>query len=142
MANRVRGQEVETLFAVDNVPQIATTDVRSFEMGWQLGIQKEGYLGETSDRRDSIYRGVSGSQEFHFENKAIFNIVTAFINKARRREPGVQINTKATINFGGGTKARVVVPDISAGEIPMNFGSRSDFGTIKFPWEAMDAQVI
>jgi hypothetical protein len=140
--NRVRGQEVQTLFAVNNVPQAQTTDVRSFEFSWQLEVQKEGYLGETTDRRDSIYRGVSGKQQFHFENPAIFGVVNSFVDRARRRVPGLQINDKATINYASGLKTRIIIPDIVAGEIPMSFSDRASFGTIDFPFEAQDVQVL
>lgn len=139
---RARGQETETAFAINNVPQLATTDIRSLEMAWQLEVQKEGYLGETTDRKDSIYRGISGKQQFHFENPAIFNVVTSFVSKAQRRTPGIQINTKTTINFATGLKTRLIIPDLSSGEIGLSFSDRAAFGTIDFPFEASDAQVV
>jgi hypothetical protein len=139
---RVRGQETATTIAINNVPQLQTTDIRSLEMTWELEVQKEGYLGETTDRRDSIYRGVSGKQQYHFENPAIFGIVTSFVGKAQRRTPGVQINTKTTIQFASGLRTRLLIPDISPGGIPLSFSDRAAFGTIDFPYEAADAQLV
>lgn len=139
---RIKGQEVELIFVEDNVPRTDIADVRSFEMEAQLDILKEGYLGETTDRRDSVYRGYSGRVELHFENRGIIDFARRLINKARRRTAGARVNMKVTLVFPEGDRVRVVLKDLSFGSIPIGFGSRSDYGTISLSFEGEDFNVI
>jgi hypothetical protein len=137
---RIRGQETATSFAINNVPQISTRDIRSLELAFKFETQSEGYLGETTERKDSIFKGISGKEEFHFENNSIFGIVQSFLSLATRRVPGIQINTKTTINFATGAPTRMIVPNIYAGEIPFSFSDRASFVTVSFPFEAETIQ--
>lgn len=142
MSARLRGQEVEVLLVVNGVTQTTITDVRSFEFEFQTEIQSEGYLGETTNRRDSIFNGVRGRMELHFENADVFNLAKSIVDKARRRTPGVKINVKATLNFPNGDRPRVIIPDAEFGAIPFAFGSRTDYGTVGLDFEAAEANVI
>lgn len=139
---RIKGQEVEILLIEDNVPLTSITDVRSFEMNIQLEILKEGYLGETTDRRDSIYRGFTGHVDVHFETRDIIDFSRRLIDKARRRTAGARVNMKVTLNIPDEDRVRVVLKDLSFGEIPIGFGSRSDYGSISLPFEGEDFGII
>lgn len=142
MAQRIKGQEVEVILVVNGVAQATTTDVKSFDFTFQTELLKEGYLGEVSDRYDTIYRGIKGKMELHFENEDIFSIIQAIIDKAQRRLPGTKINVKATLNYPNGQRLRVIVPDIEFGEIPVNFGGREAYGKIDLDWAASSVQLI
>lgn len=142
MAERIKGQETEVMLLVDGKTQAALTDVKSFEMAFMLDILSEGYLGETTERKDTIFKGVRGNLELHFESADVFKFFTAVVDKARRRTPGTKINVKTTLNFPGGDRPRVIIPNVSFGEIPISFGSRDDYGSIKLEWEAAEAQII
>lgn len=142
MAQRIKGQDVSVILTVNGVPQATLADVRSFEVSSQLEILREGYLGETTDRRDDIFRGVKGKIEFHFETPDIFTLTQTLIQRARQRSPGVKVNVKATLQFPNGTQKLVMVPDVYFGEIPVNFGSRSDYGMATLDFEASDIQFL
>jgi hypothetical protein len=138
MAQRIKGQEVELLFVEDNVPLTSISDIRSFDMAAELEILKEGYLGETTDRRDSVYRGYHGKMDVHFENRDILDFMRRLIDKARRRTPGVRVNCKVTLAFPGGDRVRILLKDMSFGEIPLSFGSRADYGMISLDFSGED----
>lgn len=142
MSQRIKGQEVEVILVVNGEAKDTIQDIRSFEMAAQLEIQREGYLGETSQRRDEIYNGVRGRMELHFENDDILTLMRQVVDRARRREPGTKINIKATLNFANGDRPRVVINDVFIGEFPINFGSRTDYGTTTIEFEAQDFVVI
>lgn len=143
MANqRIKGQEVEVMVVVDGRALSTVTDVRSFEVGPQLEIKREGYLGETTDRRDEIFNGVTGRMELHFENQDIFGLFTAVVDRARRRTPGVKINIKATLNFPGGDRPRVLINDAFFGPFPINFAGRGDYGAVTVDFESSDISFI
>lgn len=139
-SQRIRGQEVEILLIVDGVVQENITSVRSFEVAAKLEIKEEGYLGEKTNRYDEIFNGMRGRLELNFENAAPFDLMFAIIDRAKRRTPGTQINVKATLNFPSGDRPRILVSDVFFGEIPFNFASRSDYGTVGLEFQAEDVQ--
>lgn len=139
---RIKGQEVEVILIANGQVQDTITTVRNFEVAAQLEILSEGYLGQTTDLKDSISKGVRGKMELHIDNNDIFNLMIAIIDKARRRTPGARINIKTTLNFPNGDKTRVVIPDAEFGEIPLNFGSRSDYGAVSLEFEASEVRYI
>lgn len=140
--SRIKGQEVELIFIENNVPLTTIADIRSFEMAAQLEITREGYLGETTDRRDSVYRGFRGRIEVHMENKDVLEFVRRLIDKARRRTPGARINMKVTLVFPGGDRVRVVLKDLAFGEVPISFAGRAEYGTIGLDFEGEDYNQI
>ncbi len=143
MANpRIKGQEVEILMIAGGQPIQTVTTVKDFELTFQTEVLKEGYLNETTDRRDTIFRGIKGKFVLNLENADVFNIIQAIIDKARRRTPGVTFNIKATLAFPNGDRPRIVIPDAEFGELPLNVGSRSDYVSQTIDYEAAEAQII
>jgi len=142
VAQRIKGQEVEVLIIADGAPQMNITTVKSFEFTYQMEVASEGYLGETTNRRDSVYKGISGKMELHIENQTILTLANTIIDKARRRIPGAQINIKATLNFPNGQRPRIIISDAEFGELPFNFGSRTDYLAVTVNFEAADAQTL
>lgn len=140
---RIKGQEVSILLALDGQIQTAFQDVRSFEVSVQLEILSEGYLGETSKRRDDIYHGISGSMELHYERAEVFLFIQQLVDRARRRgaATGSRVIIKASLMMPNGQRPRIVIENPAFGEIPLSFGSRSDFGSIKLSFEAEDFAV-
>lgn len=139
---RIKGQEVEVLLIVDGTVQETITDVRSFEVALKLEIKEEGYLGEKTNRYDEIFNGVRGRLELHIENDDIFDLMRSIVDRAKRRSPGTQINVKATLNFPNGDRPRVLVSNAFFGEIPLNFASRGDYGTVSLEFQAEDLQIL
>jgi len=138
MSMRIKGQEIELMIVLDGKQMDTVTDFRSFEVASKLEIKEEAYLGEKTNRYDEIFNGVRGRMELHFENADVFDLIKAIVDRAKRRTPGTQVNIKATLNFPGGTKKRVLIPDVFFGEFPMNFGGRADYGTIGLDFSASD----
>ena len=139
---RIKGQETEVIFIANGEPQDNLTAVRSFEVAAQMEILREGYLGETTDRRDDVYRGIRGRMEIHLENQSILNFWRTIIDRARRREPGIRINVKSTLFFPNGQRPLIILPDVFFGELPMTFPDRASYLTSTFDFEADDFQLI
>jgi hypothetical protein len=133
---RIKGQEVSLLLVVNGAVQQTITDFRSFELTLKFDRLQEGYLGETTDRYDEIFKGVRVAAELHYENSDVFNLVTSVLNRARRRTPGTVINAKGAFNFPNGQRVRAVVQNIFFGDMPFNFPTRQDYGTLKLDGEA------
>lgn len=139
---RIKGQEVELVVIADGVPVEAVTTIKSFELEDQLETKSEGYLGETTNRADSVYNGIRGSFEVHSATKSIFTFIQTAVDKARRRVPGARINIKVTLNFPNGERARVVIPEAEFGAMPMSFPSRGDYGSWRMEFIAAEKRVI
>jgi len=140
--NRIKGQEVDVLM-MDNGQMVGSlTAIKSFDFKFQLELMSEGYLGERTERKDSIFKGVSCSMEVHHDDRQALALFVRIVEKAKRRVPGSTINIKATLNYPDGTRARIFIPDVEFGEIPVNFGSRSDYGTTSLDMEASEARTI
>jgi hypothetical protein len=139
---RLKGQETELRLIVDNEVQDTITDIRSFEMHIQLAILTEGYLGETTMRRDEVFNGVTGQITLHFENEDIFTLFQTIVDRARRRQPGGKINAKTSVRFPNGQNKVIMISNVFFGEIPMNFPGRAEYATVSLSFEAEDYQII
>lgn len=142
MAQRIKGQEVEIVLLVDGDARTNLTFARSLEFAFKTEMLQEAYLGDTTDRYDTIFKGIRGRIEFHLDNAELFNVIRFIVDKARRREPGTRFNIKATLNFPNGQRARTIISDAEFGELPINFGSRADYGTFQLDFGASEARVL
>lgn len=139
---RIKGQEVSVDIIVNGQIADSLTDIKSFNVSMQLEVTSEGYLGEKTNRRDDVFNGCKGSIEMHFSSGAVFDFIKSVIDRAKRKEPGNKINIKATLAFPNGELRRVLLPDCYFGEIPMSFGSRTDYGTLALDFECSDGKFI
>jgi hypothetical protein len=139
---RIKGQEVEVILVVNNVPQATITDVKNFEATLKFEKKQEGYLGETSDRYDEVFMGIDGGAEFHFENQDLFTLFQSISDRARRRQPGTQVNVKATLSFPNGQRKRAIFPNVFFGNIPITFGGRTEYGNFKLDFSGSDYQTL
>lgn len=139
---RVRGQEVSVQVVKDGALLADISDVKSFEVEFQLDVMTEGYIGEFTDRRDDMFKGVTGKIEFHIENSAPFRLVNEIIQRAQRRVPGTQFNVQSTVRLANGQQQRLVINDLYFGSVPFNVASRSDYVTYSLSFEAGEGKFI
>lgn len=142
IAQRIKGQETEVSVVRNGRVDRAITAIQSFEMTVQLETLDEGYLGETTNRKDEIYKGVSGTIELHLETADVFALELQVVDRARRRTPGVKINIKTTLRYPNGDRVRVLIPDIFIGSPSLRAGSRQDYLSKRLEFVASDYQII
>lgn len=141
-ANRILGQNVSLIVVQDGAPLQEINCIKSFSFTFELEMKDEGYLGETTNRKDSVFKGVKMDMEMHSNNKKIFQIIQSAIDKARRRTPGTILNIKASLVWPNGDVARVTFPDVAFGDFPVNIGSRTDYVTFKMDAACSEARVV
>lgn len=115
---------------------------RSIEMSFKTELIQEGYLGKKTDNYDTIFKGISGRIEFHFADSGPVTVIQAIVDKAKRRTPGTRFNIKFKMNFPSGKRALIIIQDCEFGELPLNFGSRADYGVFNLEFGAEDAKAI
>ena len=139
---RVRGQEVSVQVVQNGKIVAELTDVKSFDVEFQMDVMAEGYLGEFTDRRDDMFKGVSGKIEFHIENNAPFDFINAIVQRSQSRVKGTQFNVQSTINLPNGQVKRLLVNDIFFSNVPVNVSGRSDYVTYSLPYEAAEGKFL
>lgn len=142
MAQRIKGQEIFVTLMKDGAQVAALNDIRNFTLTPNFDKKEEGYLGETNNRYDEIFKGVSFEFEAHVEQAAFIDFMQAIKERAARRTPGTVINIFATLNFPGGDRARIVMRDCFFADMPFSVGSRSDYASVKFSGSAGDFEKI
>lgn len=142
MEQRVKGQETQISFLVDSVPQNSLVDVKSFEVALVLEILRESYTGETTDRRDDVFRGVRVRAELHFHDAQIFKFAQTIVSRARRRTSNVRISARTTLALPNGERPIIHIPQLFFGEIPINTASRTDYVSVTLDGEADDYRFI
>lgn len=139
---RIRGQEVQVMLVQDGVTLATLTAIKSFEFTYQQEIKNEAYLGETSERVDSIYKAIKGQLELHTSDKAAFVLAEALVSKAQRRTPNTRINIKCSFNYANGDRVKGTLVDVEFGDIPFNTANRSDYVTTRLDFACSEALLV
>ena len=142
MAQRILGQNTVVSIIVNSAPQTEINSVRSFSFNYELELKDEGYLGESTNRKDSVFKGIKFDMEMHLANNAAFQLIKTAIDKAQRRTPGVRINVKTSLTWPNGDRAVVVFNDVEFGPFPVNTNSRTDYVTVKLEGACSEARAV
>lgn len=139
---RIKGQETEIILVANNQPQLLLNTIKDFEFSFDLEILSEGYLGETTERKDSVFKGITGKLTLHMNNQQPLLLAAQLVDKARRRLPGFQVNIKTTLNFPNGQRPKIVIPDVEIGQLPFGFPAREQYVNLSLNYAASAANVI
>jgi hypothetical protein len=142
MAQRILGQNTVVSIIVNSAPLQEINAIRSFSFNYELELKDEGYLGESSNRKDSVFKGIKFDMEMHLANNAAFQLIKTAIDKAQRRTPGVRINVKTSLTWPNGDRAVIVFNDVEFGPFPVNTNSRTDYVTLKLEGACSEAVAI
>jgi hypothetical protein len=142
MSQRILGQNVSVIVIQDSAPLQEINCIRSFSFNYELELKDEGYLGETTNRKDSVFKGIKFDMELHSASNDIFNLIRSAVDKARRRTPGTRINVKASLTWPNGDRAVITFPDVEFGPFPVNTNSRTDYVTIKLEGACSEARAV
>lgn len=135
MAQRIKGQEVTLTFVTPEGSAEGLTDVMSFEAELQLEILSEGYLGETVQRQDDIYRGVTGTCELHIEDQAYFLFTQRVQDRAERRTAAAGVfNATASFQFPNGQRPVLTFENIFWGPLPIRIPEQSGYVAVTLSW--------
>lgn len=143
MAQRIKGQEVELGFVDPQGNDEPIGDVASFEAELDIEILQEGYLGETSDRYDDLFHGVSGTAELHLETARLFAFSELVERRSKRRDPASgRFNASASFQFPNGTLVRISFEDIFFGPFPIRTPARGEYVTTTVQWKCSNIRRI
>lgn len=140
---RIKGQETLITVQQDGVPKLRVDTISDTEVIFELDILQEGYIGETSDRFDAVFKGMTIRLTGHMTNREVIDIADAIAKRAQRRAGGaVRFDVTTTLIFPNGDLVSILVPDVQFQSIPITTSSREDY--VQFSWEgkASDYKLI
>jgi len=142
MALRVKGQEVVATFVSADGVEDSIADVKSLDIQFDRDILSEGYIGQTTEQKDDIFKGISGKIEFHVHNADFLDITNRINERSKRRAPGEIFQIAASISFPNGERRRIVIPNVFFGPIPLSTAGREDYVLVTYDFAADDARII
>lgn len=140
---RIRGSEVEVRITRANRVVASVSAIRNFNFSVKVEPLADEYLGEKTERQDSVYKGVSGDFEFVPEGGDSFDLIDYMVLRAKR-DPSVaedSINIAVRLAFADGTK-RVIIADATLSAPSLGVSGRSAYVTQKVSFAAADYKPI
>lgn len=142
-AQRVKGQEVSIAITVDGALQTQIDTIQSAEMEMEQDLLEEGYLGETSDRVDSVFKLMRIQLTGHANSQAYFELADAIARRSQRRAGGlVRLDIVGSFAFPNGDFPSVIIPDVFFEGIPFNIGGRDEYVEFTLSGKASNYKII
>lgn len=143
MTLRLKGQEVAvSIISATAGLEPGVSEVKALEVQFDRDILSEGYLGQTTEQKDDIFKGVSGKIDFHTPNADVLSLTQRINEVSRRRLPGESISIVATFNFPIGGRRRIAIQSAAFGNIPISTPSRDDYTTVSYEFASDDARIL
>lgn len=125
---RIKGQETVVTVMLDGQLQARVDSITDAEVTFELEILEEGYLGETANRYDSIFNGMTIRAVGHLTNTQLITLAEAIVSRAQRRAGGaVRIDMALSLVFPGGDLITIAIPDVQFQSIPVSDGGREEY---------------
>ncbi len=131
---KLKGQEVTIVITRGGALEDELTDIHNFECSLEMENPTMGYLGQTHDDVDELFKRCSGTMELHMHTSAVARFEKAVLDRATRKTPDLVIGIGATLTMPDGTNVTKAFPDARFGTMVMTAGSRADFVNFKIPW--------
>lgn len=131
---RIKGQETFiNLLGNGDLLEDQWRAIADFTFTSDLEVLDEGYLGETTNRKDSVYNGTSFSATVHMRSNDEDRIRVAIEDKARRRDGAIgRFDITILQSFPSGIQRLVTLADVEFGAIETNVSGRAEFTTMSF----------
>lgn len=140
---RIRGSETSLRITVGGKIQRTFTAFENFLWTVFSEILQKGYLGETTDRYDTIFKGTGFDFNFDPESADAFLLMQTIADQGARRgsQAGNQINVAFTANFPDGRRPRVVIPDLKIADPSIGASQRDAFVSQKLTGKASSFKI-
>ncbi len=140
---RIKGQE--TRISVTGPQGLITSisNIQSFEFELQTEILSEGYLGETTERKDDIFKGVRGRMSGHMSSRDYLRFVEAAKLRSQMRDANAglsKFSATCAFDFPEGGRARALLDDMFFGPLPVNSGGRDEYVEFTIEFECDDVR--
>lgn len=139
---RIKGQEtvVSVLRNGATVKQL-TQAIKDLNIEFEMEMLQQGYIGQTGDMLDDVYKAAGGDMSLHTGDPATFDFITFLVDRAAKRIPMQQVNIKSTFNFPDGSRRIITMTDVFFGSLPINVGGRTEYVEQKLTFKCTSAPI-
>lgn len=139
--NRIRGQEVTVLFSIGDEIQQSLNDISDFSFSYMFEIMSKGYLGQKSEKKSTIFKGIKGSFNADVSSQDLFRLAESVRQKATNEAPDTAFTITGVLSFPDGSTPAATFRDVALGEIPINAANRAEFVKVTINFECPDVEV-
>ena len=126
----------------DGGKSIINAMIVSFATEHMLELKSQGYAGDKTDQKDSVYKGEKGEAKVHILESDLLLLADRIVNRAKRELAQFTVNITTTIKFSDGVKRRVMFVDVFFGNIPTRNTGRDQYIDVDLTWECSDYQIL
>lgn len=142
-AQRIKGQEVSLTITVDGALQTQIDTIQNAEVEFEQDLIEEGYLGETSDRVDSVFKLMRVQVVGHANSQAYLELADSIARRSQRRAGGlVRVDIIGSFAFPNGDFPSLIIPDVFFEGIPFNIGGRDEYVEFTLSGKASNYKII
>jgi len=138
MSQRLRGDEVSVLVTTGGVLEDTFDAISNFNLEIMTEVISTAFLGEKTERKDDIFKGVKFDFEMQVAKQNVFTFLDKVKKRAQRITPDLQFNITGVFNYANGDTVVATIPDAKFAATPIQTGSRSDYVKLKISGEADD----
>lgn len=135
---RLRGDGTTVFVTRGGVLEATLTDIISLNVTVQREVMSQGFLGEKTERKDSIFKGIRVELEMQSSTQDIFTFEKALNAIAKRETPNVIINVMSLFTYPNGDQPLILISDVKFGDTPIQTGGRNQYATFRYSGEASD----
>jgi len=137
---RLKGQDTQLRITSAGVLLRTITAVSSMTLTVKSDILSKGYLGEGSERKDEIYKGVGFDLEFDPESNEGIILLGVIRDRASKRTNAAnfKIGVACVLNFPNGQRPRVTIGDLKFSNPSLTIAGRDSYVGEKLTGEAED----
>jgi len=110
---RVLGRDTNIRVTQSGILLTEITAIKNLDVGPELTLLSEGFLGEQAERHREVFKAVDVSFVVEPEGESIFRLQNAIYQRARSGQANaLQINLGYRIQFPSGVIFRMTLPDL------------------------------
>ena len=139
---RLKGQDVQIVVTANGSPVTSISAIGSSSDSTEFEIKEDSFLGEVTDRFDSVLKGYSIDFEAQVTTASWISLESAINDKATRKAPANVFNIVRVDMYSDGSNIVYTYKDVSFGPIAKSTGSRTDFVKIKFQGKCSERPIL
>lgn len=128
---RLLGTDVSIRIVRDGTLIGSINATASFNDEIKLEMKQDGFLGEPTDRYDTIHHGYGGDMEFQVNRAQYETDFVASVEARARREAFTIFNVIRTNRYSNGQSVIATYKDVAWGPFQRSTGARADYVKVK-----------
>jgi hypothetical protein len=142
MKQGIKGQDTVIQVIKGGSVEKSLTSVKDFSIQFDISILSTGYIGETTERKDEVFRGVSGKITVDWTDPNIVDFVDSLVKRARRELPYFSVNIMSTITDANGDAKRIIIPDAFFENPDANMTGRDAYMETTLTFQASEYTIL